>query len=124
MSYSVNKSETVEAINDCYNKYNYLIDPHTAVGYKAYDVLKDKLIGKTVVVSTASPFKFVETVNEVFNFKETDLELINKIAGVANLEVPSILSDIYNFEYEKVVWKKEEMETNLRKLIGEIDENC
>lgn len=124
MSYSVNKSETVEAINDCYNKYNYLIDPHTAVGYKAYDVLKDKLVGKTVVVSTASPFKFVETVNEVFNFKENDLELINKIAGVANLEVPSILSDIYNFEYDKVVWKKEEMETNLRKLIGEIDENC
>lgn len=123
-SYSVTKEETVKAINDCYKKYNYLIDPHTAVGYKAYEELKDQLDGKTVVVSTASPFKFVETVNEIFNYDKSDLELINKIAEVTKLEVPSILTDIYNFEYDKVIWKKEEMEANLRKLIGEIDENC
>ncbi len=124
LSYSVTKDETVKAIDNCYKKYNYLIDPHTAVGYDAYENVKDKLDGKTVVVSTASPFKFVETVNEVFNYDDVDLKLIKKIAANTNLEVPSILSDIYNFEYEKVIWKKEEMEINLRKLIGEIDENC
>lgn len=124
ISYSVTKEETVDAIKDCYEKYNYLIDPHTAVGYKAYDEVNSKLNGKTVVVSTASPFKFVETVNEVFKEDLCDLELINKIADTCNLNVPNILSDIYNFKYNKVVWKKEEMESNLRKLIGEIDENC
>ena len=123
MSYSVNKSETVAAIKNCYEKYGYLIDPHTAVGYDAYVNLETNLTGKTVVVSTASPFKFVETVNEVFNESKEDLELIKCIAEKAKLEVPSILKDIYNFKYNKVVWKKEEMETNLRKLIGEIDEN-
>lgn len=123
-SYSVNKSETVSAISDCYEKYNYLIDPHTAVGYKAYLELKDKLEGKTVVVSTASPFKFVETVNEIFNINDNGISLIKKISEITKMEVPSILDDIYNFEYEKVIWKKEDMENNLRKLIGEIDENC
>ena len=124
ISYSVTKEETVEAIKNCYEKYDYLIDPHTAVGYKAYEEVSNKLNGKTVVVSTASPFKFVETVNEVFKENLCDLELINKIAETCNLSVPNILSDIYNFKYNKVVWKKEEMESNLRKLIGEIDENC
>ena len=124
ISYSVTKEETVEAIKNCYEKYDYLIDPHTAVGYKAYEEVNNKLNGKTVVVSTASPFKFVETVNEVFKENLCDLELINKIAETCNLGVPNILSDIYNFKYNKVVWKKEEMESNLRKLIGEIDENC
>lgn len=123
MAYSVTKEETVNAIKDCYEKYDYLIDPHTAVGYKAYVNLNDKLSGKTVVVSTASPFKFVETVNEVFNINAADMNLINEIATKTKSNVPDILKDIYNFKYEKVVWKKEDMEINLRKLIGEIDEN-
>lgn len=123
MAYSVTKDETVAAIKDCYEKYNYLIDPHTAVGYEAYVNLNSKLSGKTVVVSTASPFKFVETVNEVFNIDEEGLELIKEIAKKTDLEVPSILEDIYDFEYDKVVWKKDEMEISLRKLIGEIDES-
>ena len=123
MSYSVTKFETVAAIKNCYEKYGYLIDPHTAVGYDAYVNLEGNLSGKTVVVSTASPFKFVETVNEVFNEPKEDLELSKCIAEKAKLKVPSILEDIYNFKYNKVVWRKEEMETNLRKLIGEIDEN-
>lgn len=123
LAYCVSKDDTVKAIKNCYEKYNYLIDPHTAVGYEAYENLKDNLTGKTIVVSTASPFKFVETVNEVFNFQEEGLELIEKIANKVSMEVPAILSDIYNYKYDKVVWKKSDMESNLRKLIGEIDEN-
>ena len=46
------------------------------------------------------------------------------IAKITNTFVPSILYDIYNSSYENVVWKKEEMEEKLRKLIGEIDESC
>ena len=53
----------------------------------------------------------------------TRSELIEKIANKVSMEVPAILSDIYNYKYDKVVWKKSDMESNLRKLIGEIDEN-
>ena len=50
-----------------YSSKHYLIDPHTAVGYLGQK--KFKLKNKTVVVSTASPFKFVETVNLATNKK-------------------------------------------------------
>ena len=101
-----------------------IITANICYAEKTYLELKDKLEGKTVVVSTASPFKFVETVNEVFNINDNGISLIKKISEITKMEVPSILDDIYNFEYEKVIWKKEDMENNLRKLIGEIDENC
>ena len=120
---SITKEETVENIKACYEKYHYLIDPHTAVGYGAYNNFSDELKGKTVVVSTASPYKFVETVNEVFKVEGTGLKCIEKIAEITNTNVPKILYDIYNSNHQNIVWKKEEMENNLRKLIGEIDEN-
>lgn len=123
-AYSVNKTDTVKYINECYEKYNYLIDPHTAVAYGAYENLKDKLNGKTVIVSTASPFKFIETVDEIFNTNKDGLERINEVAKITDTKVPEILYNIYNSKYDKIVWKKENMEENLRKLIGEIDEGC
>ena len=91
---------------------------------KLKETLSNELSGKTVVVSTASPYKFVETVNEVFKVEGDGLECIEKIAEITNTDVPQILYDIYNSKHQNVVWKKEEMENNLRKLIGEIDENC
>ena len=52
-----------------------------------------------------------------------DRTAIEKIAEITNTNVPKILYDIYNSNHQNIVWKKEEMENNLRKLIGEIDEN-
>jgi threonine synthase len=123
-AYSVNPKDTVEYIKEVYTKYDYLIDPHTAVAYGAYTKYQNILKGKTVVVSTASPFKFLETVDLVFNTNKDGLEAVEAIANEAKLDVPSILYDIYNSKFNKVVWTKENMEENLRKLIGVIDENC
>ena len=58
------------------------------------------------------------------NLAQRDIDRINEIANISNTLVPEILYNIYNSKYNKVVWKKENMEENLRKLIGEIDENC
>ena len=123
-AYSINPKDTVEYIKEVYTKYDYLIDPHTAVAYGAYTKYQNILKGKTVVVSTASPFKFLETVDLVFNTNKDGLEAVEAIANEAKLDVPSILYDIYNSKFDKVVWTKENMEENLRKLIGVIDENC
>ena len=121
---SINKEETKELIKKCFNEYNYLIDPHTAVGYGAYLKHKDNLKGKTLIASTASPYKFIETVDEIFNTNKEGIDRINKISEITNLEIPKILKEIYSNNYKKEIWKKEEMEDNLRKLIGELDENC
>ena len=50
--------ETCAVIRSVYARYSYLLDPHTAVAYGAYEKLCSHLPGKTVVVSTASPYKF------------------------------------------------------------------
>ena len=121
---SINKEDTVSLIKKCYEEHHYLIDPHTAVGYGAYLEHKDKLNGKTLIASTASPFKFIETIDEIFNTNLDGIERINKIANLTNQCVPNILDEIYKKHYNKVVWSKAEMEEKLRKLIGELDESC
>ena len=121
---SIDKQKTVELIEQCYNEYKYLIDPHTAVAYGAYLNLKDKLQGKTVVVSTASPYKFLETVNKVFNINKEGLDLVKEIKKITNVEYPNVLEEIYNKQLDKTVWTKENMEENIIKMIGELDESC
>lgn len=122
MACSVNNDNTINYIDFCYKRYNYLMDPHTAVAYGAYINLKDKLNGKTVVVSTASPFKFLDSVNLIFNKKEEGIDLAKAIAKETNLKVPDALINIYNQKVDKRCWNKDDMEELLRKFIGEIDE--
>ena len=62
--YSYNDSETREAIKDVYNSYNYIMDPHSAIGYlglKSYlKNLRSDVNG--IFLSTAHPIKFKEEV--------------------------------------------------------------
>lgn len=95
MAYSTNEEKTIEVIKNCYDKYSYLLDPHTAVAYNAYlkyvDETKDNK--KTVVVSTASPYKFPQVVLEAFNINEENpLTAIKLINEKFNLEIPKVLN--------------------------------
>ena len=123
IAYSINREDTVSYIDSCYKEYDYLIDPHTAVAYGACVNLQKELKGKTVVVSTASPFKFIETVNKVFNVNKEGLELVSDISLKTNTKYPKLLKDIYENKLNKIVWTKENMEQNLKDFIGELDEN-
>lgn len=123
-AYSVDKNTTVKYIEQCFNQYKYLIDPHTAVAYGAYLNLKDQLNGKTVVVSTASPYKFIETVNNVFNINKSGLELVEEVSKITNFNYPELLKNIYENKINKTIWEKENMESNLFKMIGDFDESC
>lgn len=53
-----------ETIRKVYEEYRYLLDPHTAVGMKVYQDYREKSGDDTytVLVSTASPFKFAKSV--------------------------------------------------------------
>ncbi|MBE6137105.1 MAG: threonine synthase [Erysipelotrichaceae bacterium] len=94
-AYSTDEAKTLEVIKDVYNKYNYLIDPHTAVAYNAYlkyaNETKNNL--KTVVVSTASPYKFPQAILEAFNIECNDpLKAINVISERFNIAIPAVLN--------------------------------
>lgn len=60
------EEETKKTIAQMYKEENYLMDTHTAVGYKVFQDYK-KATGDdkaTVIASTASPYKFPESVVE------------------------------------------------------------
>ena len=94
MAYSTDEEKTIEIIKECYNKYEYLLDPHTAVAYNAYlqYVEETKDDKKTVVVSTASPYKFPQVVLEAFDINEENpLNAIKLINEKFNLAIPAVL---------------------------------
>ena len=58
------ESKTGEIIAKVWQEHHYLIDPHTAVAYQVMQEYREKTGDKrpTVFVSTASPFKFCDSV--------------------------------------------------------------
>ena len=92
-----NEQQTVAAIGDAYARYNYVIDPHTAVGYRvAMNYHSDN---KKVILSTASPYKFPKSVIEGIG-GNTDVDnefelfdILNEKTGVA---VPASLARLKN----------------------------
>ena len=95
VGFSAGERETTEAIRNVYERYGYVIDPHTAVAYSAYE----KYGGNepTVIVSTASPYKFTKSVMTSLDPKYSaydDFELIEQMAQLKNEAVPAQISGI------------------------------
>ena len=81
------EEETLETIREVYEEYGYLADPHTAVGIDVYEkyVIATGDMTKTVIASTASPFKFNRSVASAV-FGE------DRIAGMDEFELLDVLS--------------------------------
>ena len=62
---SVSDDEVLKIIKNFYEKFNILIDPHTAVGVGAIE--KENIKGKNIVLSTADPSKFRGAVKKATN---------------------------------------------------------
>jgi len=83
-----NQDETMKTIECIYKEYNYVSDTHTAVGIDVYDkyVISTGDLTPTVLVSTASPFKFNDSVCKAL-FGE------NEIEGKSEFELIEFLSE-------------------------------
>jgi threonine synthase len=69
-SYSISDEETKQTIADVYRKYEYLLDPHGAVGYFALEkYLHEHNNEKGFILETAHPVKFPEAVETIINGK-------------------------------------------------------
>ncbi len=95
------ESETMKTIEAIFKEYKYVIDTHTAVAVDVYDkyVISTGDITKTVVVSTASPFKFNESVaKSIFGSDATDgkseFELLDDLAQECSLKIPEGLKNL------------------------------
>ena len=77
LSSSTNESEILETIKTVYEKFNIVLDPHSAIGYGAFD--KVHLDGNNVVLATAHPCKFPDAIEKAISLKA---ELPNELAFV------------------------------------------
>ena len=92
------EEETAAAIKRIYENDGYVIDTHTAVAASVYDSYrKDGDNTPTVIVSTASPFKFTRSVMTAIdesNEKLDDFTLVDKLSEIAKVKVPQAIEDI------------------------------
>lgn len=87
-SYSFTDDETREAMLKIYKDYNYVADPHGAVGYlgsKAY--LKDNPNAHCVFLETAHPTKFLDVVKDVIKEEQPLPEQIQAVMGGKKISV-------------------------------------
>ena len=104
--------ETLETIKNTFNDKNYLMDTHTAVGYAVYKSYVEKTGDKTktVIASTASPFKFNNSVHKAITGSVSDkgeFELLAEVSDLSGLKIPDSLSELQNKEirFDKSVSK-------------------
>ncbi len=116
-------AQTKETIHSVYEKYGYTCDTHTAVAVKVYNDYKAATgdTTKTVIASTASPYKFSAAVLEALEGKASDIDeydKVDKIAELSKLEIPAALADLRNKpeRFSDVIDKAEQKEYVLRKL--------
>lgn len=90
--------QTNETIGKMYAKNSYLIDTHTAVAYKVHeDYIKTSGDDKpTLIASTASPYKFAESVAESIGLgkEDDDFKYIVAINKATQVPVPAGLKDL------------------------------
>lgn len=81
------EEEVLYSINEVYRSYGYLIDTHTAVAYSVYkDYLKDTMdLRKTIIASTASPFKFAVSVLKALKIEDKDIDDYGEIELLSRL---------------------------------------
>lgn len=95
---SCNEEQTAECIRSTYEKYGYLIDPHTAVGLYCAETYigEEKPQNKLLCVSTASPYKFASNVYPALTGKRIDdeFECIDATARLTGVTPPAPLSEL------------------------------
>ena len=98
VGYFANEQKTVETINDYYRQYNYLMDTHTAVAFSALESYRTdhKDDTKTVVASTASPYKFANIVyKSIFGENDfNDFELLAELSKSTCTKIPLPLNEL------------------------------
>ena len=68
LSARMSEEEVLKTISKVYEKFKIVLDPHSAIGYGAFD--KINLDGNNIVLATAHPCKFPDAIKKAINLKE------------------------------------------------------
>ena len=91
---SFSDDETKEIIKKVYENYNYILDPHGAIGFLGLERFIDKnpdYFG--VFLETAHPIKFKNIIEKTLNI---EVQIPNRIKGILKKEIKKISISNYN----------------------------
>ena len=89
--YSYDDTYTKAAMVEVFQKYDYILDPHGAVGYLALKEYQKKNDVVGVVLETAHPAKFLDDVESILNKK---IDIPERLTSLADKKKESILMGI------------------------------
>ena len=122
------EEEDAAAIKKTFYEHGYLIDPHTAVAAAVYEKYRaetgDDL--KTVIASTANPYKFTHAVMRALgadNQAENDFELAEEMEKKTGMPVPDAVRKLKDAEIRHTtVCVRSEMKKQIRSFLQLTDE--
>ena len=118
------EEQVAKTIHDIYEDTGYVMDTHTAVAATVYKAYKEdsKDDRKTVIASTASPYKFAGSVMSAIDPKykgQDDFKLIEELQKVSGTELPNANKEIMNAEIRhNTECDVDQMEQTVKNILG------
>ena len=118
------EAEDAAAIKKLYENTGYVLDTHTAVASTVYNkyVAETGDTTKTVIASTASPYKFTRSVMNAIDVKYDamgDFELVDELSKLSNVAVPNAIEEIRTAPVlHDTVCEVNEMCDSVKKILG------
>ena len=113
--------EGMNYIKQAFDQEGYLMCPHTATCFKAYDTCREDKSIKTIAYSTAEWTKFSPGIaNALFGETfEHDVDALNMIAKKANITVPTQIAALFDKEItQKSVIDKQDIEKEILSFLS------
>jgi threonine synthase len=122
----VDDKGTVEMIADVFKEYKYVTDPHTAVAWQVGNRYRQQTgdVTPQIIVSTASPFKFNESVlaaiTDSDNTSEKDeFAMLYELSNISGWSVPPALAALEKASvHHHIVCNKEEMSIVIKQILN------
>lgn len=123
----VDEHETKETIAAVYNDHKYLMDTHTAVAWKALDKYRILTSDDTysIVLSTASPYKFSDSVlsslDEKYVAAENPFDMLRTLSEKTGTTIPVRMLELEHMEqlHKSVIASEAMKETVVKTVLGE-----
>ena len=117
------EKENAANIKKVYEKADYIIDTHTSVASSVYYEKAKATNRKTVIASTASPYKFTRSVMDAIDKEKydsmTDFELVDELNKLSGVKIPQAIEEIRTAPIvHDLVCDKSEMQATVEKILG------
>ncbi len=123
--YYATEGEAAQEISKTFQDTGYVMDTHTAVAACAYEKYKAESGDetKTVIASTASPYKFTRSVMDAINAEKygrmSDFELVDELSTISGVNVPKAIEEIRTAPVRHTtVCDAADMEKTVRSFLG------